>query len=91
MEYTETFKDDNGTEVQITMKTDCRTENERKEAISFMAQSSRRFYLQVAGKISNTFCQNNIITNNTFNITNATNSIIGTQSSAIKTLQKRGR
>ncbi len=51
MEYSETFKRD-GTEIEIKMKTDCHTQDELNEAISFMARSSRKFYLHAAEKIS---------------------------------------
>jgi len=57
MEYSETFRK-NGTEteieIEIKMKTDCHTQDELNEAISFMAQSSRKFYMHVAEKISST-------------------------------------
>ena len=54
VEYSNIFKSEDGTEVEIKMKTDCHTQEELNAAISFMAQSSRKFYLQVAEKISNT-------------------------------------
>lgn len=54
MEYSNIFKDGNGTEVEITVKTDCHTQNEMNAAISFMAQSARKFYLQLAEKINST-------------------------------------
>lgn len=54
MEYSNIFKDENGTEVEITVETDCHTQEEMNAAISFMAQSARKFYLQLAEKISST-------------------------------------
>lgn len=54
MEYSNIFKDGNGTEVEITVKTNCHTQNEMNAAISFMAQSARKFYLQLAEKINST-------------------------------------
>lgn len=54
MEYTDVFKNKDGTEVEIKMKTECHTQDELDAAISFMAQCSRKFYLQAAEKISST-------------------------------------
>lgn len=52
MEYIDVFKNKDGTEVEIKMKTECHTQDELDAAISFMAQCSRKFYLQAAEKIS---------------------------------------
>lgn len=54
MKYSDTFKDEKGTEIEIKVKTDCSTQDEMNAAISFVAQSSRKFYLQLATKINST-------------------------------------
>ncbi len=53
VEYGKIFKDGNGTEVEIKIKTECSTHEEMRNTLSFMAQSSRTFYLEVAKEISN--------------------------------------
>lgn len=52
MEYSEKFTDKNGTEVEIKMKTECLSSVEIREALRFMAESSRKFYLRVAEKVN---------------------------------------
>lgn len=52
MEHCNTFKDKNGLEVRIELKTECSTQEEMRETLSFIAQSSHRFYLEVADKIN---------------------------------------
>lgn len=52
MEYKEIFADENGTEVEIKMKTECQSSGEIRQALSFMAKSSRKFYLKVAEKLN---------------------------------------
>lgn len=52
MEYCNTFKDENGTEVKIEIKIECSTQEEMRKTLSFIAQSSHRFYLEAADKIN---------------------------------------
>ena len=54
VECCNTFKDENGTEVKIELKTECSTQEEMRKTLSFIAQSSHRFYLEVADKINST-------------------------------------
>lgn len=49
----EVFKNEKGVELEMTIKADCITSEEMKETISFIAQSSRQFYLHMAEKIKN--------------------------------------
>lgn len=49
--HTSVFSDGNGTEVEIKMKTERLTEEDMLRALGFMAQSSHRFYLEMAEKI----------------------------------------
>ena len=53
MEYSEKFTDKSGAEVEIKMKAECSSSGEIREALRFMAESSRKFYLHVAEKINN--------------------------------------
>lgn len=57
MEYCNTFKDENGTEVKIELKTECSTQEEMRKTLSFIAQSSHRFYLEAGDKIKKTMAQ----------------------------------
>lgn len=50
----EVFKNEKGIVLEMTMKADRITSEEMRETISFIAQSSRKFYLHMAEKISNT-------------------------------------
>lgn len=54
VEHDMSFKNEDGTEVVIKMKTDCHTKDEMCKAVSFMAQSSHKFYLEMAEKINST-------------------------------------
>lgn len=49
--HTSVFSDGSGTEVEIKMKTERLTEEDMLRALGFMAQSSHRFYLEMAEKI----------------------------------------
>lgn len=49
--HTNVITDGNGTEVEIKMKTECLTEEDMRRSLGFMAQSSHRFYLEMAEKI----------------------------------------
>lgn len=42
------------TKTEIEIKTECLNQEEKEKTLSFIAQSSHRFYLQVADKINNT-------------------------------------
>ena len=39
-----------GTEVEIKMKTGCKTANDMRKSLGFMAQCSHQFYLEAAEK-----------------------------------------
>lgn len=51
MEYSNTYRDADGTEVEIKIKTKSSTLEERRRTLSFMAQSSHKFYLEMAKKL----------------------------------------
>lgn len=53
VEYNQVFKNESGTEVEFKIKTECRTLDEMQKTLSFIAQSSHRFYLELAKKVSN--------------------------------------
>lgn len=54
VEHKNVFKSEDGAELEMTIKADCSTKEEMKRTLSFIAQSSQRFYLQTAEKINNT-------------------------------------
>lgn len=45
---------DTKTEIEIKIKTECLNQEEKEKTLSFIAQSSHGFYLQIADKINNT-------------------------------------
>lgn len=47
-----TFVGENETEIQFKIETVCSTSEEMRNTLSFMAQSSHRFYLELAKKIN---------------------------------------
>lgn len=49
----EVFKNEKGIVLEMTIKADCITSEEMRETISFIAQSSQKFYLHMADKIKN--------------------------------------
>lgn len=49
----EVFKNEKGIVLEMTIKADCITSEEMRETISFIAQSSHKFYLHMAEKIKN--------------------------------------
>ena len=51
-EYSNTYRSEDGTEVEIKIKAECPTQDDVRKALSFMAQSSHRFYLEAAEKIT---------------------------------------
>ena len=53
-EYSNTYRSEDGTEVEIKIKAECPTQDDVRKALSFMAQSSHRFYLEAADKINST-------------------------------------
>ena len=53
-EYSNTYHSEDGTEVEIKIKAECPTQDDVRKALSFMAQSSHRFYLEAAEKINST-------------------------------------
>ena len=52
-EHKKIYTNENGVELEIKMKAECSTDGEMREALSFMAQSSHNFYLEMAKEISN--------------------------------------
>lgn len=54
MEYKNTFKNEQGVELEIRIKAECPTDESMRKTLSFIAQSSHKFYLEVAEKISST-------------------------------------
>lgn len=48
IEHRKIFENKDGTKVEIKMETDCHTKEEMCKAVSFMAQSSHEFYLEMA-------------------------------------------
>ena len=53
-EYSNTYRSDDRIEVELNIKAKCLTQDDARKALSFMAQSSHRFYLETAEKINNT-------------------------------------
>lgn len=53
VEHSKIFRNASGTEVKISVKAECSIDNAAQETLSFIAQSSRKFYLDVADKINN--------------------------------------
>lgn len=49
----EVFKNEKGIVLEMTIKADCITSEDMRETISFIAQSSQKFYLHMAEKINN--------------------------------------
>lgn len=48
MEYSRTFKGDQGVRLEMKVKVECFTEDSMREALSLIAQSSHKFYLDTA-------------------------------------------
>ena len=48
----EVFKNEKGIVLEMTIKADCITSEDMRETISFIAQSSQKFYLHMAEKIN---------------------------------------
>ena len=53
-EYSNTYRSEDGIEVEIILKAKCLPQDDARHALRFMAQSSHRFYLETAEKINNT-------------------------------------
>ena len=53
-EYSNTYRSEDGTEVEIKIKAECPTQDDVRKALSFMARSSHRFSLEAAEKIIRT-------------------------------------
>ena len=49
-EYSNIYRSEDGTEVEIKMKTGCKTANDMRKSLGFMAQCSHQFYLEAAEK-----------------------------------------
>lgn len=54
MEYKQVFENEDGTVLEMTIKTDCSTHEKMHNTVSFIARSARKFYLQAAEKINST-------------------------------------
>ena len=48
MEYSRTVKSEQGVELEMKVKVECFTEESMREALSLIAQSSHKFYLDTA-------------------------------------------
>ena len=55
MEYRKTVENADGVEVEFKIKAECHSSEEMKKALSFFAQSSHGFYLDIAEKINAPF------------------------------------
>ena len=53
MEYRKTVENADGVEVEFKIKAECHSSEEMKKTLSFFAQSSHGFYLEIAEKINN--------------------------------------
>lgn len=53
-EYSNTYSNEDGVLVEMTMKAECPTQDNARKALRFMAQSSHRFYLEAARKLTRT-------------------------------------
>lgn len=53
MDHEKTYKGEQGMEMEIRIKAECLTDENICKTLSFIAQSSHRFYLEVAEKINN--------------------------------------
>lgn len=51
MEFSKVYRDESGCEAEIKIKTECATEEDMRQVLSFIARSSHNFYLQAADKI----------------------------------------
>lgn len=51
MEYSNTFRDADGTEVEIKIKTKSSKPEEKRRTLSFIAKVSHQFYLDAASKL----------------------------------------
>ena len=49
-EYSNIYRSEDGTDVEIKMKTGCKTADDMRKSLGFMAQCSRQFYLEAAEK-----------------------------------------
>lgn len=52
MKYRNIFRDTDGTEVEIKIKTKCTTPEKVSRTLSFVAKSSRQFYLKLAERLA---------------------------------------
>ena len=52
-EYSNTYKDENGTEIEIRLKTERPTDTYMRETLRFIPSCSQSFYLEVAEKLNN--------------------------------------
>ena len=57
MEYGNVFRDADGNELEIKIKTKSSNSEEKCKTLSFIAKTSHRFYLEVANQLENFFSQ----------------------------------
>lgn len=53
LEHSNTFRNENGVEVEFKIKAEHTAIKEMQKTLSFLAQSSHSFYLETANKINN--------------------------------------
>lgn len=53
-EYSNVYQNEDGVKVELKIKAECSSDEDMRKALAFMAQSSRRFYLETATRISST-------------------------------------
>lgn len=52
-EYSNTYKDENGTEIEIRLKAERPTDAYMRETLRFIPSCAQSFYLEVAEKLNN--------------------------------------
>lgn len=50
IEHSNIYRSEDGTEVEIKMRTECQAANDMRKSLGFMAQCSHQFYLEAAEK-----------------------------------------
>lgn len=54
LEHRQKFTNEDGTELEFSIKNECLSRDNMRKTLSFIAQSSQKFYLETANKINNT-------------------------------------
>lgn len=54
VEHERIFRNEDGTEIEFKVKAECSEFEGMRKTLSFIAQSSKRFYLETAEKINST-------------------------------------